>query len=193
MSRCDLPTTSTQSKALAVELVQFLKKNIKNTKIRSEWSAQNFRLLRKFARMKGAGGYPTSDPRNSKKRKALFLWDFVAYGGKGLLFVAESEWEKKDAGLKHDFEKLLYVRSPVKLFMCRMKTGQEPAEVKAKLLRYMRSVCSYYSAGEVFILYFVWWSITDGKNRDVAYYLQIPGESEHVEVGRNQDFKRIDF
>ncbi len=181
------PTSPETSRALAFELIDFLKEKIENTTQRREWSNRNFDLLRQFSDKKSAVSLPSAPGTPSSDRKALFLWDFVAYiDGKGLLIVAESEHESDIRGLQHDFEKLLYVRSPVKLFMCRMETEEDHIGTLDDLFEYMRSVCSIYSAGEVFIVYFVWWSLEDRQNRDRAYWLQIDSTSaDHPLSGKS--------
>ena len=70
-----------------------------------------------------------------------FLWDFIAYQpGQGILLAAESEHDNKKREMAQDFEKLLYVRSPVKLiasvqrdeseFLHRQGNLSEPLVVK---------------------------------------------------------------
>jgi hypothetical protein len=43
----------------------------------------------------------------------LFLKD-----GGGILLAAESEWHQGDFDIKQDFQKLLYVKAPIKVFVC---------------------------------------------------------------------------
>jgi hypothetical protein len=45
------------------------------------------------------------------------------------LIAAESEFDKKRKEIEHDFEKLLYVRSPIKLMMRRMKSEADAEEI----------------------------------------------------------------
>jgi len=39
-------------------------------------------------------------------------------GGGGILLAAESEWHQGDFDIKQDFQKLLYVKAPIKVFVC---------------------------------------------------------------------------
>lgn len=175
------PSTREEYRALALELIQFLKSRIKDTHARQEWSEQNLDLLRAFSEAKGTVSYPTGKDAPPQEKRTQFLWDFIAYaGGKGVLVAAESEYNRNIGGLEHDFEKLLYVRSPVKLFLCRV---HEPGEAETKcgeLFDYMQDTCSTFSPGEVFVLYFVWWAGEAMANRDVAYWLQVDGDPPHV-------------
>ncbi|HZL26415.1 MAG TPA: hypothetical protein VFC39_07790 [Acidobacteriaceae bacterium] len=185
------PTTRQESKNLALELIAFLKTEIEDTRHQLEWSERNFSLLREFSNLKGAESFPTAKGTTPQDKRAQFLWDFIAYvRDKGILIAAESEHGLNIDGLKHDFEKLLYVRSPIKLLMCRMQRADDDARVKDELSKYMKSACSTFSPGEVFILYFVWWAGDKDENRDVAYYLQIEGESSHVALTVER-FERI--
>ena len=116
-----------------------------------------------------------------EERKSQFLWDYIAHRPEGILIAAESEFDQNAKGLQHDFEKLLYVRSPIKLMVTRVKSAAEAEQQRLDLRSYMDRCCTAYSPGEVFILYCVWWS--EGEiNRDLAYLLQVPGEPCHRTV-----------
>jgi hypothetical protein len=125
-----------------------------------------------------------------------FLWDFVGYiKGRGILIAAESEWNNRESSLREDFEKLLYVRSPLKLFMCRLKSkDQRAAESEAESLhqnlrKLMEGTCTYYSRGEIFIIYCVWWAHEGGENRDIAYVLPVSGEPDYVDIESDKQFE----
>ena len=144
----------------------------------------NFDGLRTFAEEKGATSYPSSRNAPRSDFRAQFLWDYIAHTANGLLIVAESEFDQHAQGLRHDFEKLLYVRSPIKVMLTRVRSEDEAAEQAASLRIYMDDCCTEYSPGEVFILYAVWWAEPDGgKNRDIAYVLQVPGTPAHCGIG----------
>ena len=165
-----------QNLELASELIAYLRSNIKNTSRQLEWSQRNFNLLRSFAFIHGARGLPTE----GKDRE--FLWDFVAYKqGSGILLAAESEHSTESKELTYDFEKLLYVRSPLKLMMCRITSKTDADNIKKWLSDWMLGSCTEYSAGEVFIIYCVWWDEGAG-NRDIAFVFQIPGNPNHVTI-----------
>ncbi len=161
---------------LATDLITHLRTNIQNTSQQEEWSQRNFSLLRSFAVLNGARGCPTE----GKDRQ--FLWDFIAYKqGSGILLAAESEHSSKQEELTYDFEKLLYVRSPLKLMMCRITSESNANRIVKWLSEWMVDSCSEYSAGEVFIIYCVWWDEGTG-NRDKAFVFQVPGDPNYVTI-----------
>jgi len=182
----EFPNSAEQVRESAHVLVKFLRESIKDTHDRQGWSYQNFKLLGEFSEKYGATSYP-SDNENE------FMWDFVAYMAKtGILLAAESEWSTVLNEVDYDFEKLLYVRSPLKLFLCRVRTEEEAETLRSRLSEVARTTCSGFSPSEVFILYCVWWADGDGNNRDRAYILQIPGEPMHVPIG-SADFQSVTF
>ena len=147
-------------------------------------------MLRAFANEQEAESYP-SDP-NAPSREGQFLWDFIAYkSGQGILLAAESEHDNKKREIARDFEKLLYVRSPVKLMLCRLDhrhrsfddAKAEANEIKNEMESCMRRSCDWYTPGEVFVLYCVWWAEPGGANRDVAFLLQIEGDLKYAPLG----------
>ena len=173
----DFPNSVGKIKESALTLVKFLRENIKDTHTRQGWSYQNFRLLQEFSEKYGAVSFPSDDEKE-------FLWDFVAYiAGHGILLAAESEWSTVPSEVDYDFEKLLYVRSPLKLFLCRTRTADEAEVLRSRLTDVARTTCNGFSPSEVFILYCVWWADQEGNNRDRAYFFQIPGEPVHVPMG----------
>ena len=71
------------------------------------------------------------------------------------------------------FEKLLYVRSPLKLMICRASHSSD-AEKQANYIRdcvqeFMQNTCTWYTPGEVYLLYCVYWSGKNGDTRDYAF------------------------
>jgi hypothetical protein len=177
----DFPNSANEVRQLALKLIGFLKKNIRNTLGRPEWGDQNFDLLQRFFG-KGEDGLGLDCFSGNSKNE--FRWDFVAYiEGRGLLLVAESEWDNKLIELESDFDKLLYPRSPLKLFMCRIRNPEEAERIRVSLSNLVRSNCAHYSSGEIFIIYCVWWAGSNGENRDIAYILQIEGEPNYQPIG----------
>ena len=165
---------------LARDLVHHLRSSIRDTYKRGEWTQRNLAVLRDFAEKQDAQGFP------SDGRKQL-LWDFVAYKPEsGILLAVESEFENDEAHLIYDFKKLLLVRSPLKLMMCRIRTAEQATQIAEWLRSYMQMHCSEYSAGEVFVLYCVWWADEADQNRDRAFVLQIAGEPNHVPLTTEQ-------
>jgi hypothetical protein len=169
------PRTAEEIRALALSLVNHLRSELRDTSGRSEWTTRNLAALHSFA-------YEGHDiqhfpPTGGSNQKGAFLWDYIAYQqGSGILIAAETEYESKLHKLKEDFDKLLYVRSPIKLFMFWLRKDEDNFDtVVAELAEYMTS-CSEYSPGEIFILYCRTWTNADGSSGDFASWLQIPGE-----------------
>lgn len=178
----DFPGSANEIRQLAVDLIRFLKENVKNTQPpRRNWNCQNFNLLETFfGKEEGGLGLDCFD----HDTEGEFLWDFAAYvKERGNLLVAESEWLTDQAELNRDFEKLLYARSPLKLFMCRIRNAEEAGNIRSSLENIMKSCSTYYSPGEVFIVYCVWWAMQDGINRDIAFILQIDGTPKYQPIG----------
>ena len=182
----DFPSSPDDVRQLALRLIVFLKKNIGNTCGRQEWTYRNFDFLQKFFG-KGKEGLGLDCCPNDTESE--FLWDFVAYiPCRGNLLVAESEWDNSELEnrfpeLEKDFDKLLYSRSPIKLFMCRIENPEQAEKIRARLQTNIEENCSYYSAGEVFIIYCVWWAEKNGDNRDIAHMLQIDGKPNYQAIG----------
>jgi hypothetical protein len=163
----------------AEALIRHLRGQLKNTTRQKEWTDGNLDALRSFD-FKGykVTNYPTPARDVPADRKMEFLWDFIAYAsGFGILLAAESEWKDLSSdptGLRHDFEKLLYVKSPLKLMMCRRNNKNSGVSIAKDLSKYAHGVCSNYSSGEVFILYCVGWLEDDARN-DEVFLFQIAG------------------
>jgi hypothetical protein len=169
-----------QIRALGQRLISHLTKTLENTKERSDWSDMMFDTLRAF-RVPDVNLVCYPSARDEEEKRPEFLLDFIAYvQGKGILIAAESEWENGNLGLRHDFEKLLYVRAPIKLFLCRIDGAKTRAEELINgLYVYMRQCCSEFSPGELYIVYCVKWKGPDGLRGDVVYEIQITGEPSH--------------
>ncbi|MGA3009104.1 MAG: hypothetical protein ABSD72_02470 [Terracidiphilus sp.] len=173
---------------LAERLVRFLRERIGNTNKRKGWTKRNIRLLQLFADREGFASFP--DKRGAKNEKQ-FLWDYVAYAKyRGLVIVAESEHDnrtKKKAEFKHDFEKLLYVRSPVKLMMCWAKSKKKADEILSWVKECMepqrkKTTCTEFSPAEVFVLF-----CTCSAKLDFVYWLQIGGKPMHRAI-KDEEF-----
>jgi len=172
--------------AVADRLVEFLKSKIRDTHHRPEWTERNFDLLREFIETLkiGAECYPSAKNVAPEQKAKQFLWDFIAYKPKkGILLTAESEHGNDKHSILEDFEKLLYVRSPVKLMMCRVhdriNAEQQAFQIKDWTQKFMEQTCTWYSPGEVFVLYCVYWSGEGRDNRDFAFRLQVDGEFDY--------------
>jgi hypothetical protein len=163
----------------AENLIAHLQATLNNTKTQKQWTDGNLDALRNFTFLGfDVKQYPTPARDIATERKGEFLWDYIAYAqGFGILLAAESEWRENHIdpqGLKHDFEKLLYVKSPLKIMMCRRNHRNDGATIAGMLSMYAREACSNYSPGEVFILYCVGWLADDSRN-DEVFLWQVPG------------------
>jgi hypothetical protein len=185
----EFPKSAEETKTLAIEVAEHLQSVLADTSDRATWSLKNFQALASF---RWNGGPLEMFPPHPDSRKGAFLWDFIAYApGKGILIAAESEWDRDLKGLQHDFEKLLYVRSPVKVFIFwTVKEMGSSESVVQSLYHYMKDCVDDYSPAEVFILYCRTWEDRAGKNCDHAWILQIDGDPSHKKLGEAQ-FKKI--
>ncbi len=175
--------TVEQSNELTNCLVKVLRAGIENTIRRDEWTQRNLSLLREFARQQVAQSYPSERNGPAEEKARQFLWDFIAYlEGKGVLLAAETEFDDHKHELLRDFEKLLYVRSPLKLMMCRVDGEVEANQIKSWLKEFMIATCSWFSPGEVFILYCVYWAEPAGANRDFVYAIRLNGDLNYIAV-----------
>lgn len=179
----DLPRTSAAIKELAVKLVHYLKVERSNTGTRVDWTWKNISLFDSFFRERGCDCNFTASIAGSE-----FLWDFTAYvPGRGMLLVAESEFDTKPERIAEDFDKLLYSNAPLRLMICRIERNHSTEEaaraeaerVQTMLLGNVQQNCTNYAGGDVIIVYCVWWALPDGRNRDFVYLLQIDGEPQY--------------
>jgi hypothetical protein len=184
-------STREEYRNLAKKLIDFLRDNIGNTNERKGWTKRNICLLQRFADREGFDSFP--DRRGGKNEKQ-FLWDYVSYARyRGLVIVAESEHDNKTKDkmvFQHDFEKLLYVRSPVKLMLCWAKSEEKASEILAWVKECMERpskepTCTEFSPAEVFILY-----CTCSDKQDFVYWLQIEGEPMHRPIC-NEEFEQM--
>ena len=172
--RTDFPSTAAETKDLAFRLVRHLRRSLRDTHGRREWTTRNLDALRSFSDDK----YELQHfPPPGFNQKGAFLWDYIAYQqNSGILIAAETEFESKPQKLKEDFEKLLYVRSPIKVFLFWLMKDQAAFESVVSDLTECMTLCSEYSPGEIFILYCRTWANEDASSGDIARWLQIDGE-----------------
>jgi hypothetical protein len=170
------PKTAAEIRELALRLVEHLRGALKDTHGRKEWTTRNLDALRSFP----SDGYELQHFPEVSNQKGAFLWDYIAYQqDSGILIAAETEYDSKPNRLKEDFDKLLYVRSPIKVFMFWLNKDEAGFKrVISDLTEYMAS-CSEYSPSEVFILYCRTWENEDTSSGDIAWWLQIEGEPCH--------------
>jgi hypothetical protein len=166
--------------ALSDRLVKFLKRGVHNTHGQEEWTQRNFELLRAFAEEIDAQSYPSAKNAPPEEKAKQFLWDFIAHQpDKGISIAVESEHNSSKKAILEDFEKLLYVRSPVKLMMCRVAGEPDALRIRGWAQKFMEQKCTRYSPGEVFVLYCLYWSGEGLHNRDFAFRLQVKGEIDY--------------
>ena len=168
------PSTAEEVRTIAFSLVQHLRTQLKDTHGRLEWTTRNLAALHSFS----DHGYAIQHfpPPGGSNQKGAFLWDYCAYQqGSGILIAAETEYDSDLRKLKEDFDKLLYARAPIKLFMFWLDKSEDAFErVVSELFDFMKS-SSQYSPGEIFILYCRTWANSDDSSGDFVSWLQIPG------------------
>ncbi|HZL25492.1 MAG TPA: hypothetical protein VFC39_03070 [Acidobacteriaceae bacterium] len=104
-----------------------------------------------------------------------FLWDYLASNDQnGIYLVAESERAtgkalREDRPFLNDFEKLLYVFSPLKMLICRARDSEDVTRITAKLSQYARGCTNHFQPGCIFILY------CRVKSGDQWFYWQCEG------------------
>jgi hypothetical protein len=178
--RSNFPSTASETKALALRLVQHLRQELKDTYNRKEWTARNLDALRSFSNHEYV---LTHFPSEGSYKKGEFLYDYIAYQqDTGILIAAESEWNQKLHELQKDFDKLLYVRSPIKVFLFWLRKDEAAIENAFSELTKCMTWCSEYSPGEVYVLYCRTYTNGDGSNGDHVRWLQIEGEPSHCSL-----------
>jgi hypothetical protein len=186
--------SASEINVLGTRLIDHLKLKLNSTENRKQWTKGNFDAIRTF----DSGQFitecfPSAKGSPGDAYRPQFLWDFIAYvQGAGILIAAESEWENKSTPeIMHDFEKLLYVRSPIKLMMCRVEEGKKAAtELCDELFDYMQRTCTDFSPGELFIIYCLRERNLDGSSGDAAFTLQVDGEPVFRNFG-NRKFELV--
>lgn len=179
------PTSAFAIREFADNLVNFLSTNLKHTKSETgeQWTSENFRCLDQFFQQDVTTYHKGKVDEKLQKRDGEFLWDFTAFLEKQRLLLA-AESERKDHGteLERDFDKLLYAKAPVKLFMCWAERSNVAEKIRGNLQNFMHTNRAEFSPGEVFVLYCLCLPDIDGHNQDIAYRLQIAGEPCHSEI-----------
>ena len=103
-----------------------------------------------------------------KNRKIhAFLLDYLWWSNKGSLLAAESEFVEGIVGMKHDFEKLLCWKAPLKLMIVREHPRILAETIRQVLSEYARSVPQLVK-GECFVLFVF------GKAANNAYLYVAP-------------------
>jgi hypothetical protein len=165
-------TKASEIRQCANELIEYLA-DLPDAK-GDPWTQENFRRLDEFARRKNPA-IESYYLKHSEKKE--FLWDFIASSAEaGIFIAAESEQavadEGKVTGLKHDFEKLLYVYSPIRILITKARNAGHAKELSEKLAEYAHGCCLSFNPGSVFILHFGLW-YDEGT---VSYIWQSEGE-----------------
>jgi hypothetical protein len=146
------------------------------------WTQENFRRLDEFA-LRINPSLESYYRRHGEKKE--FLWDFIASSiDTGIIIAAESEQavanENEVTDLKHDFEKLLYVYSPIRVLITKAKDAAHARKLSEVLAAYAHSCCLCFNPGSVFILHIGLWH---GAG-NVSYIWQSSGEPEAVVAER---------
>jgi len=178
-------TSSASIKSVAKQLANLLV----DTRLESqgpEWTNHNFTRLEKFFEKDAGVTCYYNSAKDSVDSRREFVWDFLAIKSNGgILLAAESEQHHKEGiGFRHDFEKLLYVFSPIRLYITKAKTKEEAELLSHSLADYARGCCAHFNPGSVFILHFDLWN----DSGSVTYLWQSKGEpvaleSEEISFG----------
>jgi hypothetical protein len=164
--------SSAEIRKCAEELIAYLR-DLQDAR-GTDWTNENFRRLEAFAKSKN----PNLESYYRKQgEKSEFLWDFIASSTEaGIFLAAESEQEvhtpRHIVSLKHDFEKLLYVYSPIRILITKAKDQHHAQELADDLVAYARGCCLTFNPGASFILHFC---LYDGAG-NVSYHWQSAGE-----------------
>ncbi len=138
------------------------------------WTDENFRRLKAFAQSRNPN---LKSYYRKQGEKSEFLWDFIASGPHvGIFLAAESEQAVHTApdivALKHDFEKLLYVYSPIRILITKAKDQGHAETLAGELAEYAQGCCLVFNPGASFILHF---GLYNGAG-NVSYHWQSAGE-----------------
>jgi hypothetical protein len=107
-----------------------------------------------------------------KRGKKPFLLDYQwCKGGAGTVLAVESELSTREIrGFKHDFEKLLCWKSPLKLMIAWETPGLKAERISKELSEYASEGLSQFVKDEVFLLF-----VFGPKNQNHAYGYVAPG------------------
>ena len=168
--------SSAEIRKCAEELIAYLRDLQDATG--KDWTNENFRRLEAFAQSKNP------DLKSYYRRqgeKSEFLWDFIASSSEaGIFLAAESEQAVHTSAdvvaLKHDFEKLLYVYSPIRMLITKARDQHHAQELADDLSAYAHGCCLTFNPGSSFVLHFGLWN---GAG-NVSYLWQSAGEPSPV-------------
>ena len=140
-------------------------------------------MLRKFCKEELGVNAEDCYHRHHPNDKTEFLWDFIAsQKDSGILVVAESEQQSGNAnelrGLKHDFEKLLYVFAPIRILICKHRKPEAAQTLLKELQDYSGECCVAFNPGAVFLVHFGWWNDLGSE----SYIWQCEGEPTKVKM-----------
>ena len=135
---------------------------------------ENFRRLEAFAQSKNPD---LKSYYRKQGEKSEFLWDFIASGLEvGIFLAAESEQavhtDRDIVALKHDFEKLLYVYSPIRILITKARDQQHAQMLAGELAAYAQGCCLAFNPGASFVLHF---GLYNGAG-NISYHWQSAGE-----------------
>lgn len=164
--------SSAEIRKCALELIAYLQ-DLQDAR-GHDWTDENFRRLEAFAQSKNP---ELKSYYRKRGEKTEFLWDFIASGLEtGIFLAAESEQAVHTASdvvaLKHDFEKLLYVYSPIRILITKAKDRQHAQVLADELAAYAQGCCLEFNPGASFILHF---GLYNGAG-NVSYHWQGAGE-----------------
>ena len=110
-------------------------------------------VLRREGKNLGFHVFPDSDKRR-RKTLSQFLLDIIWWndtpGRKGVALAVESEWNAPKNDILHDFEKLLCIKSPLKLMIYRVR-GVNKGQVRDGIKEYLLGF-GQHVLGENYIL-----------------------------------------
>ena len=126
------------------------------------WTDHIFNELRAFCMTELSVKVEDCFHRRHPTTQNEFLWDFIAVNqDSGILLAAESEQEAHNTatitGLKHDFEKLLYVYAPLRVLVCKARNSDEAKHLVAELTAYALGCCKAFNPGAVFLIHVCPW------------------------------------
>lgn len=164
--------SSAEIRKCAEELIAYLR-DLQDARGK-DWTDENFRRLDAFAQSKNP---ELKSYYRKQGESSEFLWDFIASGLEvGIFLAAESEQAVHTTAhvvaLKHDFEKLLYVYSPIRILIAKAKDQHHAQELAYDLAAYAQGCCLTFNPGASFILHF---GLYSGAG-NVSYHWQSAGE-----------------
>jgi hypothetical protein len=160
----------------AGDLISHIRKQLGSPGERKEWTEENLDALRTFS-IKGEqmSWFPEKDTSKRSGLKGQFLWDYMGCTNDDVIIIAESEWLSSSGELKHDFEKLLYTRCPIKVMLCG-RWNRDGRVIADELMIYAKECSTNFAPGEVFILFCVGWKEDGTIRNDQVFQWQVPGE-----------------